>query len=498
MEEKMKKGEVEECDSDDAFDGSQMRFFGSRLEPRTLTYAENNVWSTVVKSDEASVDNVTCCAYCLYPKVIWEIMFEEHCLGIFLEIPILSFHHTILLRRSRKVLEEKDVLVDLNNVDEELELVLKEFNLTKLSPFFRIAALVSHAFGRLLTSFYTFSLLLLYSSAAILHKKIQEISLNQGFDGYLNDPEATARTIDKEGWLHSGDIGYIDEDDELFIMDRLKELIKYKGFQVAPAELEALLLNLPDISDVAVIPMKDEEAGEVPVAFVVRSNGSTITEHEIKDFIYKQIEVDLLAEFPKWINSGMRRKSEEVAKKWIPIRYDYVPKYCKECRLQGHNEKEYYVITYNYVLPKIISKNQSNFVKGRSITENVLLAQKIIRDITRRNKLHNIVVKLDMAKVKCNIYEASRGKPGMSSYDFCIRDDQGNVIYARAKGLGVTTNTLAESLAIKEALKYCYENNFKEFILETDSLSLKQIILQLWRIPWELTEVIEDIRKNIQ
>ncbi|KAM3204351.1 4-coumarate-CoA ligase 2 [Capsicum annuum] len=112
---------------------------------------------------------------------------------------------------------------------------------------------------------------------------------DQIMKGYLNDPEATARTIDKEGWLHSGDIGYIDEDDELFIMDRLKELIKYKGFQVAPAELEALLLNLPDISDVAVIPMKDEEAGEVPVAFVVRSNGSTITEHEIKDFIYKQV-----------------------------------------------------------------------------------------------------------------------------------------------------------------------------------------------------------------
>ena len=72
--------------------------------------------------------------------------------------------------------------------------------------------------------------------------------------GYLNDPEATARTIDKEGWLHTGDIGYIDADDELFIVDRLKELIKYKGFQVAPAELEALLLSHPKISDVAVVP----------------------------------------------------------------------------------------------------------------------------------------------------------------------------------------------------------------------------------------------------
>lgn len=73
------------------------------------------------------------------------------------------------------------------------------------------------------------------------------------YTGYLNDPEATTGTIDKERWLHTGDIGYIDIDDELFIVDRLKELIKYKGFQVAPAELEALLLNHPNISDAAVV-----------------------------------------------------------------------------------------------------------------------------------------------------------------------------------------------------------------------------------------------------
>ena len=72
--------------------------------------------------------------------------------------------------------------------------------------------------------------------------------------GYLNNREATQNTIDKEGWLHTGDIGFVDDDDELFIVDRLKELIKYKGFQVAPAELEALLLTHPKISDAAVVP----------------------------------------------------------------------------------------------------------------------------------------------------------------------------------------------------------------------------------------------------
>ncbi|XP_073281880.1 4-coumarate:CoA ligase 1-like [Primulina huaijiensis] len=112
---------------------------------------------------------------------------------------------------------------------------------------------------------------------------------DQIMKGYLNDPESTEKTIDKEGWLHTGDIGFIDADDELFIVDRLKEIIKYKGFQVAPAELEAILLNHPCISDAAVVPMKDEAAGEVPVAFVVRSNGSAISEDEIKHFISKQV-----------------------------------------------------------------------------------------------------------------------------------------------------------------------------------------------------------------
>ncbi|VVA94657.1 unnamed protein product [Arabis nemorensis] len=106
---------------------------------------------------------------------------------------------------------------------------------------------------------------------------------------YLKDPEATSATIDQEGWLHTGDIGYVDEDDEIFIIDRLKEVIKFKGFQVPPAELEALLINHHSIADAAVVPQNDEVAGEVPVAFVVRSNGNEITEEDIKEYISKQV-----------------------------------------------------------------------------------------------------------------------------------------------------------------------------------------------------------------
>ncbi len=96
--------------------------------------------------------------------------------------------------------------------------------------------------------------------------------------GYLNRPEATAATIDSEGWLHTGDIGYADKDGHFFIVDRAKELIKYKGFQVPPAELEALLLTHSCVADAAVVPYPDDEAGEVPKAFIVLKNDAKADE----------------------------------------------------------------------------------------------------------------------------------------------------------------------------------------------------------------------------
>jgi acyl-CoA synthetase (AMP-forming)/AMP-acid ligase II len=96
--------------------------------------------------------------------------------------------------------------------------------------------------------------------------------------GYLNNPEATARTVDADGWLHTGDIGIADDEGYLTVVDRLKELIKVKGFQVAPAELESLLLKHPQIADVAVIPVADERCGEVPKAIVVKRDSLTADE----------------------------------------------------------------------------------------------------------------------------------------------------------------------------------------------------------------------------
>ncbi|HXZ75878.1 MAG TPA: AMP-binding protein, partial [Streptosporangiaceae bacterium] len=87
--------------------------------------------------------------------------------------------------------------------------------------------------------------------------------------GYLGNPEATAATIDPDGWVHTGDIVTADEDGWFYVTDRAKELIKYKGYQVAPAELEAVLLTHPAVADVAVVRRPDAQAGEVPKAFVV-------------------------------------------------------------------------------------------------------------------------------------------------------------------------------------------------------------------------------------
>jgi acyl-CoA synthetase (AMP-forming)/AMP-acid ligase II len=126
----------------------------------------------------------------------------------------------------------------------------------------------------------------------------------QVMQGYLNNPQATNATLDPQGWLHTGDIGYADEDGYFFVVDRLKELIKYKGFQVAPAELEAILVTHPGVSDAAVIPSPDEEAGEIPKAFVVLN--SDVSTDELMEFVagkvapYKKIRrMEVVEEIPK-------------------------------------------------------------------------------------------------------------------------------------------------------------------------------------------------------
>ncbi|XP_021965255.1 4-coumarate--CoA ligase 1 isoform X1 [Folsomia candida] len=106
----------------------------------------------------------------------------------------------------------------------------------------------------------------------------------QLMSGYLNNPEATRNTIDSDGWLHTGDIGYYGEDKYFYVVDRLKELIKVKGLQVAPSELEQTLREHPKVLDAAVIGIPHAEWGEQPRAFVVKKDDS-LTEEEVTTFV---------------------------------------------------------------------------------------------------------------------------------------------------------------------------------------------------------------------
>jgi 4-coumarate--CoA ligase len=135
----------------------------------------------------------------------------------------------------------------------------------------------------------------------------------QAFNGYLNNDEMTSNTVTADGWVRTGDIGYIDNDGYLFITDRLKELIKVKGFQVAPAELEALLYTHPLVGDAAVIGRADPRDGERPVAYVVAR--SEIAPDELKHWVaqrvseYKQLaDVVFCEEIPKSLSGKILRR----------------------------------------------------------------------------------------------------------------------------------------------------------------------------------------------
>ncbi len=113
--------------------------------------------------------------------------------------------------------------------------------------------------------------------------KTGEICLH-GFhvmQGYFNNPEATAEAIDNEGWLHTGDVGHLDEGGNLVITDRLKDMFIVGGFNCYPAEIEAALFEHPDIADLAVIGLPDERMGEVGCACVVLKNGASMTEEDL-------------------------------------------------------------------------------------------------------------------------------------------------------------------------------------------------------------------------
>lgn len=145
----------------------------------------------------------------------------------------------------------------------------------------------------------------------------------QIMNGYFNNAKATNDAITQDGWLRSGDMGYYDDNGHLYVTDRLKELIKVKGFQVAPAELEALLRDHPSVADAAVVAVSHDKYGEVPRAFVVQktdTNTKLVTESELQAYVkehaakYKQLlgGIIFLEQIPKTATGKiLRRKLKE-------------------------------------------------------------------------------------------------------------------------------------------------------------------------------------------
>jgi acyl-CoA synthetase (AMP-forming)/AMP-acid ligase II len=105
----------------------------------------------------------------------------------------------------------------------------------------------------------------------------------------LNQPDATAETLVENGWLRTGDIGYFDTDGCVFLVDRLKELIKYKALQVSPAELEDVVQSHAGVADAAVVGIHEEAVGEIPIAFVVRKEGVALTAAELMDYVAARV-----------------------------------------------------------------------------------------------------------------------------------------------------------------------------------------------------------------
>lgn len=138
----------------------------------------------------------------------------------------------------------------------------------------------------------------------------------QVMKGYFKNAEATKNTFSKDGWLKTGDMGYYNEDSRFYITDRIKELIKVKGFQVAPAELEEIIRNYEGVADACVIGVPHEFYGEVPRAYVVQKNGTTVDSNKLSEYVaskvtsFKKLEggVALVDAIPKNASGKLMRR----------------------------------------------------------------------------------------------------------------------------------------------------------------------------------------------
>lgn len=143
----------------------------------------------------------------------------------------------------------------------------------------------------------------------------------QNMMGYLNNEEATKEML-VDGWIKTGDIAYYDENGFFTITDRLKELIKVKGFQVPPAELEEILRSHPDVADAAVVGIPHPQNGEAPKAFVVKKENSNVTEEDIQDFVAgKVVKYKTLTGGVQFLDAIPKNATGKILRREIKLKY---------------------------------------------------------------------------------------------------------------------------------------------------------------------------------
>jgi acyl-CoA synthetase (AMP-forming)/AMP-acid ligase II len=204
-----------------------------------------------------------------------------------------------------------------------LHAVLQAYGMTELSPGTHAVPQdaqdpPSGAVGKLFPS--TEMRLVGADGEDVADREVGEIWIRgpQVMKGYLGRPAETDATIDREGWLHTGDIGRVDDCGYLYVVDRVKELIKYHGYQVPPAELEAVLLTDDRIADAAVIGVQSD-GDEVPKAFVVPMPGVSLTAEDVMAYVaarvapYKKVrQVEFITAVPKAASGKILRRELRV------------------------------------------------------------------------------------------------------------------------------------------------------------------------------------------
>ncbi|WMV07384.1 hypothetical protein MTR67_000769 [Solanum verrucosum] len=246
-----------------------------------------------------------------------------------------------------------------------------------------------------------------------------------------------------------------------------------------------------------------------------------------------KVEVDLLKEFPKRINIGLKRSNGEIVEKWIKIKYDYMPKYCKTCMIQGHDEEQCYVEhpelhparqkgstgTTNmqkHGQGEIKDKNEETAKGKEDGREEVSTKQWVDDTFSKPTRLVPEEKDREGEGEKKSVGEMKgmegntsdigsqkvedgtcKRNPGQCSYGFSIRDNMRDLLYAEAQKIGEATNMEAEIMGVLKAMQYCETQNFQKIILETDSLSLTHMLVKQWRIPWLYAEKIDNIQQSI-